>query len=487
MKKLLILLTFLVLTTFVKGQDIAPADTAFHALPTYSFKYYTADSSVWIYKGVKYKTTKLASYRTVQQKIDSLYALGYTNAQIDSLLLGKQDTLYLSGLTSNVQNQLNAKPDSADSYKYWTIGIPQRIVKYGRLYNWYAATDVRNIAPVGFHVPSNSEWQTLANYLGLDSWDEDNQWWTNGGGQLKESGLIHWNTPNEGADNLSGFTAVGSGVRYEVGFGDINEQTSWWSSDNIEIPNGIRLEKSNKYIFITGQYFYIGRPIRFIADSGTPTTATGNDGKVYPCVTIGGQTWTAVNSMETKYRNGDWVHGFDGGVYTPISNSTWAGLTSEAMCAYNNDISNVFEQGLSRNLNSKDTLIISSKNGIVTSISGDSLKIEGDSVYIKGLINLTPYELVANKQNNLTTSSTKYPTVDAVNAGLGAKQDSLSVCKIVLTNNITTYSLPFTLKSKSLIFVNGSILNDNLYSGIGTSNITLYIDPKQYDYLKILN
>lgn len=85
---------------------------------------------------------------------------------------------------------------------------------------------------------------------------------------------------------------------------------------------------------------YNGISLRFIADSGTPTTATQNDGKVIPCVNIGTQTWTAANSNETKYRNGDWITGFDGGVYTPISNAAWSALTTEAMCYYNNDINN---------------------------------------------------------------------------------------------------------------------------------------------------
>lgn len=72
MKTLLLTLSFFVLTTFVKGQDVLPADTAKHALPTYSFSYYTRDSSVFIYKGVKYGYTKLISNRKARQLIDSL-------------------------------------------------------------------------------------------------------------------------------------------------------------------------------------------------------------------------------------------------------------------------------------------------------------------------------------------------------------------------------------------------------------------------------
>ena len=89
-----------------------------------------------------------------------------------------------------------------------------------------------------------------------------------------------------------------------------------------------------------------GLPLRAIKGSTTLThgqtgTYTGNDGKVYRTICIGTQEWLADNLCETKFRNGDWIPGFDGGVYTPFSNAAWAALTTGALCAYNNDWSNV--------------------------------------------------------------------------------------------------------------------------------------------------
>ena len=46
---------------------------------------------------------------------------------------------------------------------------PANVATYGRLYNWYAVGDSRNIAPAGWHVPSDDEWQTLVDYLGGSS------------------------------------------------------------------------------------------------------------------------------------------------------------------------------------------------------------------------------------------------------------------------------------------------------------------------------
>ncbi len=78
------------------------------------------------------------------------------------------------------------------------------VATYGRLYNWDAVNDSRNIAPEGWHVPSDVEWQILIDYLGGDDV---------AGGKLKETGTTHWNNPNTGATNESGFSALPGGYR----------------------------------------------------------------------------------------------------------------------------------------------------------------------------------------------------------------------------------------------------------------------------------
>lgn len=78
------------------------------------------------------------------------------------------------------------------------------VAVYGRLYNWFAIDDSRNIAPEGWHVPSDAELQTLVDYLGGDAV---------AGGAMKETGTTHWDSPNSGATNASGFTALPGGLR----------------------------------------------------------------------------------------------------------------------------------------------------------------------------------------------------------------------------------------------------------------------------------
>jgi len=92
---------------------------------------------------------------------------------------------------------------------------------YGRLYNWYAVDDSRNIAPAGWHVPTDEEWKQLENYLGSAA-----------GGKLKERGTSHWKSPNKGATNSSGFSALPGGYRdYSSGaFYSIGGSGYWWST-----------------------------------------------------------------------------------------------------------------------------------------------------------------------------------------------------------------------------------------------------------------
>jgi len=85
---------------------------------------------------------------------------------------------------------------------------------YGALYNWYAV-NTGKLCPTGWHVPSDGEWTALTDFLGGESI---------AGGKLKETGISHWLSPNTGATNESGFTALPGGFRgaqgicYHIGY-----------------------------------------------------------------------------------------------------------------------------------------------------------------------------------------------------------------------------------------------------------------------------
>jgi uncharacterized protein (TIGR02145 family) len=93
---------------------------------------------------------------------------------------------------------------------------------YGKLYNWYAVNDARNLCPAGWHVPSDAEWTVLTNYLGGEGV---------AGGKMKSTGTQYWQNPNSGATNSSGFSALPGGYRYDFGgYYDVGSIGFWWSS-----------------------------------------------------------------------------------------------------------------------------------------------------------------------------------------------------------------------------------------------------------------
>jgi uncharacterized protein (TIGR02145 family) len=92
---------------------------------------------------------------------------------------------------------------------------------YGALYNWRTINSGK-LCPAGWHIPAEAEWTALIKFLG-DS--------TTASCKLKETGTKHWNAPNKGATNVTGFTALPGGGRNFIGsFANIGIQGSWWTS-----------------------------------------------------------------------------------------------------------------------------------------------------------------------------------------------------------------------------------------------------------------
>ena len=103
---------------------------------------------------------------------------------------------------------------------------PEKNIIYGKLYNWYAIADPKNVCPTGWHVPSDDDYTLLTDYLGGDEI---------AGGKMKAMTL--WSTPNIGANNSSGFTALPAGARTANGTFDfhggriaLNDTAGWRKS-----------------------------------------------------------------------------------------------------------------------------------------------------------------------------------------------------------------------------------------------------------------
>jgi uncharacterized protein (TIGR02145 family) len=93
---------------------------------------------------------------------------------------------------------------------------------YGKLYNWYAVNDSRGLAPVGWHVPTDTEWTTIGTSLGGNSV---------AGGKMKITGTAYWASPNTGATNETGFAGLPGGFRNSDGsFYNILTDGYFWSA-----------------------------------------------------------------------------------------------------------------------------------------------------------------------------------------------------------------------------------------------------------------
>jgi uncharacterized protein (TIGR02145 family) len=90
---------------------------------------------------------------------------------------------------------------------------------YGALYQWEAA---KSACPEGWHLPTDIEWGLLIGNLGGGDV---------AGGKMKELGIAHWDDPNTGADNSSGFSALAGGSRdTDGGFDGLGWEGNWWSA-----------------------------------------------------------------------------------------------------------------------------------------------------------------------------------------------------------------------------------------------------------------
>jgi len=127
----------------------------------------------------------------------------------------------------------------------WCDNYNSSGTEYGHLYNWYAVSDGRNIAPVGWHVPTDAEWTTLTTYLGGESV---------AGGKLKETGTLNWEagtgnwaSPNTAATNETGFSALPDGTRlyYNGMFSGVSYYGQWWSSTPPSTNNAWSRSMSN--------------------------------------------------------------------------------------------------------------------------------------------------------------------------------------------------------------------------------------------------
>ena len=147
------------------------------------------------------------------------------------------------------------KPSSGN---YWAYdNKADNIAVYGYLYDWETA---KKVCPTGWHLPSDAEWTELTDYLGGE---------VVAAGKLKETGTTHWNSPNEGATNETGFTALPGGGYYGVGtFYDIGDGGNWWSATEFgaTIAWDRNMNKDDTFVDSRGLDKELGYSVRCVRD-----------------------------------------------------------------------------------------------------------------------------------------------------------------------------------------------------------------------------
>ncbi len=126
----------------------------------------------------------------------------------------------------------------------------------GKLYNWYSVNDSRGLAPIGWHVPENDEWDLLTDYLGGNEVAGNKMKSTNG-----------WSKRN--GTNISGFSGLPVGGRgYEGTFDGTTRYGFWWTSTEYNSGGAWdrSLNSSNGKVYRYYNYKAVGLPVRCVRD-----------------------------------------------------------------------------------------------------------------------------------------------------------------------------------------------------------------------------
>jgi uncharacterized protein (TIGR02145 family) len=164
-----------------------------------------------------------------------------------TIVIGTREWMAENLKTSTYRNgdpivtNLDATQWSGTNLGAWAYynGDATRECPYGKLYNFYACTDSRQLCPTGWHVPTDAEWSTLINIYDPGAQGGIN--WSNvAGGPLKSTGTSqagtgYWNAPNSGATNASGFSALPGGFITAMGVSS-NTVTNgyYWTSTQVD-------------------------------------------------------------------------------------------------------------------------------------------------------------------------------------------------------------------------------------------------------------
>ncbi len=222
------------------------------------------------------------------------------------------------------------------TWKYYTNDSDDKKIA-GRLYNWFAVNDSRGLAPAGWHVPSDLEWDSLVNYTG-----GRNVAWA----RLKST--TDW-PEYECGTNSSGFEAIPNGMRGRNVSSETNRAV-WWSSSVIENDVARSFTLGYQYNHVTYSRKGDGLSVRCVKDSPFRSQTKGSEqvnsresnltadeslSTKLREVKIGDQIWSTTNLDVACFKNGDSIPE----AKTLSQWSAFGNAMEPVCCYYNFDIS----------------------------------------------------------------------------------------------------------------------------------------------------
>lgn len=222
--------------------------------------YITNSSGTYYGNEVDFKTTSIYS-GTVTDFDNNIYhyiTIGNQQWLLENLKTTHYNNGDLIGTTDPINKDISQ--EVTPKYQWAYAGDEGNVAIYGRLYTFDVIEDSRGIAPVGWRVASDEDWTYLASYLGGESV---------AGGKLKDVEFTHWLTPNTGASNVSGFTAIPGGARRLSGeFYGMGKYGYWWTSTRERSDYGwytyLRYDTENIERGYSGKIY--GNSIRCVRD-----------------------------------------------------------------------------------------------------------------------------------------------------------------------------------------------------------------------------
>ncbi len=177
--------------------------------------------SLGILKPNKQDTLRLLSCLIISS--DDAIRLGLYNVNIGTQIwmsVNLNVTTFRNGdLIPEIKDDWTWTHTGSPGYSYYNYDSAQYASLFGKIYNGYAVRDVRGLAPVGFHIPSQVEWDLLNSYVGGDT------------KKLRKNNYWYTTVTYPQGNNSTGFSALPGGMRNQVGtFQGLGIFTYWWTS-----------------------------------------------------------------------------------------------------------------------------------------------------------------------------------------------------------------------------------------------------------------